>query len=308
MRFFKPKKHFEYTSAHAGWFFDLQTIIKKDKTKWQKILVAENPELGKTLLLDGITQLTEAGEYQYHEPMAHIPLLSHPKPERVLIIGGGDGGLARDVLRHSTIKTLDLVDLDEGVIEFSKKFLPELGGNAFLDTRLNVHVQDGRAFVKKAIEDKIRYDVILMDMTDPFGPSLALYSREFFALIRKLFATKDSLFIMHSESPDLRPRVFAKIFATLKAEFESVEPIVSHVRMYGGLWSWALCSAKQITKMNSEKLTERMGERGIKNLKIISAETWNSLFTLWPIYQTLLEKENLPEPASDANPSYGLFA
>lgn len=297
------KRHFEYTSSGAGWFFDKQNVIRREKTKWQAIEVCKSDELGTTLLLDGITQLTEVGEFQYHEPMAHIPLLAHPNPKNIMVIGGGDGALVKEVLKHQSVEHLDFVELDEGVINFSKTYLPELGGAAFNSKKVQIHIEDGRSFVQNGVAAGKTYDVILMDMTDPIGPSVVLYTREFFAMIEKLLADTNALFIMHTESPDCRPDLFTKIHATLKPEFPIVRPFISHIRMYGGQWSWAVCSrANDIALVTPETIKERIAERKLTGFKVVSEETWPSFFTLWPLhYQFLAEKA---EAATDANPGY----
>lgn len=325
------RRHFEYTSPGAGWFFDIDRTVKKTRTRWQKLEVAETAELGTALLLDGITQLTAAGEYQYHEPMAHIPLLSHPAPERILVIGGGDGVLVREILTHPSVRSVDLAELDSDVVDFCKTHLADLGGTALADPRVSVHIGDGRSFAKTALERGTRYDVILMDMTDPAGPSLALYTREFFAIVRGLLADNRALFAMHTESPDCRPTVFAKIHATLRSEFDRVIPFVSHIRMYGGLWSWALCSARaessalpgggsaagarsrsvapdaqNLLPISADTAAQRIAERNLSGLKIVSPETWPGFFALWPVWRSLLDPETAPAPATDAHSSYGL--
>ncbi len=304
--FFHRRRHIEYTSPGAGWFFDIDRTLWKGHSRWQRIEVAESRELGKALILDGITQLTARGEYQYHEPMAHVTLLSHPEPEHVLVIGGGDGALVREILRHPTIRSVELVELDRDVVEFCRSRLPEVGGMALDDPRVRVRIGDGRAFAREAMAGGKRYDAIFMDMTDPSGPSLALYTREFFAIVRDLLADGSSVFAMHTESPDCRPRVFAKIYATLRAEFPRVTPFVSHVRMYGGQWSWALCrnSPDIPDPISADLAGKRIVERGLSGLRIVSEATWPGLFALWPEYRYLLSSGKAPQPATDNEPEY----
>jgi spermidine synthase len=203
----------ERVSPSSGWFYRVRKTLYAGETAYQQIELVETEEIGRTLLLDGATQVMEANEFQYHEPMAHIPLLCHAKPERVLIIGGGDGGVLREVLKHPSVTQVDLVELDEAVISFSRTMLQFCSQGAFEDPRTRVHIQDGRSFVEQSKET---YDIIIMDMTDPAGPSLRLYSREFFLALTRVLKDRQSRFIMHSESPDLRPQAFARI--------EAIEP------------------------------------------------------------------------------------
>ena len=297
------KKHFEHTGLGGGWFFDVEKTIHSHKTPWQKIEVVQSTAFGKALLLDGITQLTEAQEYQYHEPMAHIPLIAHKNPKTALVIGGGDGALATEILKHPTIESLDFAELDEGVINFCKEHLPDMGGSAFNDPRVHLHIGDGRAFAEKAREEGKTYDAIFMDMTDPEGPCALLYTKEFFEIILSLLKDKNSFFIMHTESPDLRPKTYQKIFSTLDAVFPVAQSMISHVRMYGGMWSWAICSKGFNPKeFNPKKIAGVQKKRDLGEFKVISEETWNGFFVLWPIYKKLrFEKTKI---ATDAHPDY----
>lgn len=295
--------HFEYTSTGAGWFFDIEKRLHKKRTKYQKLEIVQTKEFGKGLLLDGITQLTFTQEYQYHEPMAHLPLLCHPKPKSVLIIGGGDGALLAEILKHPSVESVDFAELDGDVIKYIKTLMPELSSKAFDSPKVKIHINDGRAFAKSQAEKGIVYDAVFMDMTDPFGPSLALYSREFFEIIRSILKDKDSFFIMHSESPDYRPKTFAKIHSTLRTVFPEVEATVSHIRMYGGLWSWAICSeGLKPATVSKDTVEARIKERKLENLKIIDRSTWESFFALWPMHRNLLAME-IP-PATDSSPEY----
>ncbi len=297
------RRHYEHTGEGGGRYFDIARVLRRARTKWQKIEVVQTTHYGRAMLLDGITQLTETQEYQYHEPMAHLPLLAHPAPRRVLVIGGGDGALVREILRHASVESVDFVELDEGVIEFCRAYFPELGGEAFKDDRVRLHIQDGRAFVENQVKEGAHYDAIFMDMTDPSGPSLALYTLEFFRSVSHLLADDDAFFVMHTESPDLRPRLFAKIFASLRPAFPVLRCFISHVHMYGGQWSWAFCSKRNDpASIAPKEIATRIGDRQIQGLKIISPTTWPAFFALWPAIEALLAKDE--SPATDANRDY----
>lgn len=302
-RLIAPERRIEYTSRGAGNFIDVVRVLRRGKTRFQDIEVLETKDAGRALLLDGILQLTEAQEYQYHEPMAHLPLLAHPAPRRALVIGGGDGALAREILRHPSIERLDFVELDEGVVDFCRRYFPELGGGAFNDPRVTLHIEDGRAFVERAVRDGCTWDAIFMDMTDPAGPSLPLYTKEFFDFVKRCLANEEAFFIMHTESPDCRPLLFAKIQATLRSVFPRVRPVVSHVRMYGGQWSWAICTkGSDPAALAPDLIASRIEDRALCELKILSPATWPALFALWPHIDSLLAEDL--EPARDAAPGY----
>lgn len=151
---------FETTSAH------------------QQLMIFENPVFGRVLALDGIVQTTEKDEYIYHELFAHVPLVSHANPQNVLIVGGGDGGLLREVLKHTAVKSVTLVEIDQQVIDLCTTYLPQHSQGAFADSRVRVVIEDGMAFVR---ESEQQFDVILSDSTDPIGPGEVLFSDDFYA-------------------------------------------------------------------------------------------------------------------------------
>ncbi len=313
----------ERVSRTSGWFYRARKTLYRGKTAYQRIELLETEEFGRTLLLDGATQVMEANEFQYHEPMAHIPLLAHPQPERVLIIGGGDGGVLREVLKHPTVCQVDLVELDRAVIEFSRTVLAFCSKGAFDDKRVSIHIRDGRDFVETT---KNRYDIIIMDMTDPAGPSLRLYSREFFTALARLLKDGRAYFIMHSESPDCRPEAFARIHRTLKAVFPRVDLATSYIRMYGGLWSFAIASTGEGSptlddspasspalddsptsnpaprELSASEISRRMNERGLSGLQVIAPETWQAFFAPYPYIRALLVQGG--DICTDENPDF----
>jgi len=291
----------ERVSPGSGWFYTVTKTLYEGTTSYQRIELVETAEFGRTLLLDGATQIMEANEFQYHEPMAHIPLLCHPRPERVLIIGGGDGGVLREVLKHRTVQQADIVELDETVITFSRTMLGFCSAGAFDEPRTRVHIQDGRTFVETATGT---YDVIIMDMTDPAGPSLRLYSREFFLALSRLLRDTASLFIMHSESPDLRPLAFARIHRTLRSVFPQVSLATTTIRMYGGLWSFAIAGtgSHRPADLTPEDIRKRLTERHISGLRVVSPETWLAFFAPYPYIQQLLDQDG--DLCTDAHPDF----
>lgn len=166
-------------SLYDGWgqFFTVDELLYERKTKHFELIIFRNREFGRVLALDGVVQTTERDEFIYHEMLTHVPILAHGTAKRVLIIGGGDGGMLREVCRHLSIEHITLVEIDPQVIEASKKYLPEHSQGAFDDSRLRLIFQDGMDYVSKAPE---RFDVIISDSTDPIGPGTALYKSNFY--------------------------------------------------------------------------------------------------------------------------------
>nr|WP_199899749.1 hypothetical protein [Sneathiella glossodoripedis] len=163
---------------HAGVNLALEVgeILYRDKTEHQDLMIFENNRFGRVMSLDGAVQTTEKDEFIYHEMFAHVPILAHGNVQSVLIIGGGDGGAARQVLKHAGISAT-LVDIDRTVIDLSAKYMPTVSGGAFEDPRLEIVVADGCSFVKATGK---KWDVIIIDSTDPYGPGEVLYSQEFY--------------------------------------------------------------------------------------------------------------------------------
>lgn len=165
-----------YPAVHVS--FKASRILHRDQTEHQDLVLFENPMFGRMLMLDGITQLTLADEFVYHEMMAHVPILAHGAVRSVLIVGGGDGGVAREALRHAGVERVVQVEIDAGVVEFAKKHLPEVSAGAFDDPRFELVIADGAKYVA---ETEDRFDVVLVDSTDPVGPGAILFTAEFYA-------------------------------------------------------------------------------------------------------------------------------
>lgn len=169
----------EYHTPTSGIFFVPSRRLRTAKTRFQDIEVCETDSFGRVLLLDGLVQTTERDEFFYHEMLVHPALSSHPRPENVLIIGGGDGGALREVLRHP-VKRATLVEIDEAVIEACRQFFPGLACS-FDDPRAVVRIADGHDFIRNSTD---RFDVILVDSSDPVGPSAVLHQRRFFSSLK----------------------------------------------------------------------------------------------------------------------------
>ena len=180
---------------------EIKKVLYSKKSQFQQIDLYQTKNHGKMLVLDGIIQLTESDEFAYQEMLAHIPLFAHPNPENVLVIGGGDGGILREVGRHDYVKQIDFCEIDEDVIKVSKEFLPDLACG-FDDPRVTIHIADGNSFVKEKIN---KYDVIIVDSSDPIGPGEVLFKQPFYkglkASLRQngIIATQGESFFLHKE-------------------------------------------------------------------------------------------------------------
>ena len=161
-----------------GQTFDMDEILFEAKTEHQYLVIFKNDLFGNVMALDGVIQTTEVDEFVYHEMMVHVPLFSHPNPKRVLIIGGGDGGILREVLKHKNVEHVTQVEIDGAVIDMCKKYFPKHSDGAYDSPRAHIVIDDGANFVKTCTE---KFDVIIADSTDPIGPGEVLFTEDFYA-------------------------------------------------------------------------------------------------------------------------------
>ncbi len=163
-----------------GLTFKIKSMLHSEQSDFQKVEVIDTEAYGKMLLLDGLVMTTEKDEFFYHEMITHVPMLSHPNPERVLVVGGGDGGTVREVLNHPSVKEVVLCEIDKAVIDVSRKYLPSIAGKLD-DNRVKINVEDAVEYMKR---QKNTFDVILIDSTDPLGPGVGLFTKEFYTNVK----------------------------------------------------------------------------------------------------------------------------
>jgi len=194
----------------------MDEVLYDSDTDHQRLVVFENGRFGRVLTLDGVVQTTEGDNAIYHEMLTHVPVLAHGYAKDVLIIGGGDGGMAREVLKHSTVERVTMVEIDAGVIDFSKTYLPQLSQGAFDDSRLELVIADGAAFVK---ETEKRFDVIIVDSTDPVGPGEVLFTDTFYGHAKRclkpggILVTQNGVPFMQGDELTNTMRAFKALFA-----------------------------------------------------------------------------------------------
>lgn len=282
MSFFMVEEHSPAYSVTWG----INDIIYTEKTPYQNLSIIETEEFGRALVLDNILQTTINDEFYYHEMIAHVPLFTHADPRRVLIIGGGDGGTAREVLKHKSVESIDLVDIDECVIAACRKYLPELSCS-FDDPKVNVIITNGVEYVQK---QKSKYDVIIIDSTDPFpeGPAMDLYSRDFYKNVYHCLKD-DGLFVSHTESPcfSFSRHIFQEIQKRINACFPLTNVYITCVPSYiSGYWSFTIGSKRY------DPLRDYRHDSSIKTL-FYTGELHKACFVLPRFMQEIIAKNRM---------------
>jgi len=258
---------------HGGFWFDespnepaIQRLlttrnVHQDDSGPQRIRIFDNPAFGRVLALDGYVQTTERDEFIYHEMIAHVPILAHGAARSVLIVGGGDGGTLREVLKHKTVQRAVLVEIDPRVVELSRRYLPSISAGAFDDPRTEIVIADGAAFVR---DTTANFDVILIDSTDPVGPGAKLSSAPFFALCR-VRLRPGGILVAQSGVAFLQRDQISRTVKRLREIFSDVGVYTATVPTYYGgpmSFAWASDAAYRHT-VSVEQLAERFAASGI---------------------------------------------
>lgn len=232
----------------------VERVLYDSATDHQRLRVFENRRFGRVLTLDDVVQTTEGDNAIYHEMLTHVPILAHGAVKRVLIIGGGDGGMAREVLRHAGVEHVTMVEIDAGVVEFSKEYLPALSAGAFDDHRLHLVIADGAAFVRDCAE---RFDVIIVDSTDPIGPGEVLFTESFYGHARRCLA-EGGILVTQNGVPFLQPEELTNTMRVFKALFADWGCYLATIPTYaGGPMAFGWGTDGDARGVSAEKLQSR---------------------------------------------------
>lgn len=230
----------EKETDNLGLTCRVKETLFSGKSDFQSVEVVDSYEFGRMLILDGVFQTSIFEEYIYHEMIVHVPLFTHPKPRKILVIGGGDGGTVREVVRHDAVEQVKMVEIDGMVVEASKQFLPEISA-AILQNhpKLTVEIGDGIARMKEA---ENYYDVIIVDCSDPIGPGVGLFSREFYRDVHRALKP-DGLFVQQTESPFYHRSLISRIYHDIADFFPITRLYLANIPLYpGGLHSFTIGS------------------------------------------------------------------
>ena len=267
----------EFSSDNLKLSMRVKNFLHSEKTEYQELLIADTYEYGRVLMLDGAYQLTERDEFTYSEMMAHVPLCAHRNPEKVLIIGGGDGAIMREVLKHDCVKQCTLIDIDKRVKECSQKFLP-FAGDSFNNPRADFKCMDAMKFIKETDE---RFDVVIIDSTDPVDFAAGLFQSPFYADVKKIM-NDDAMLSELTESPFIDKKLMCQAIDEMRKIFPIVKMYWGVVPTYpSGMWTYGLSSMKD---------DPSVPVRDVKNTKWYTNEIHKNSFVLPPFLEDLIKK------------------
>ncbi|NLV17425.1 MAG: polyamine aminopropyltransferase [Syntrophomonadaceae bacterium] len=257
----------------------ISELLWREQTPFQELMIVDMFDFGKALILDGAVQTTEQDEFIYHEMISHVALNAHPDPAQVLIIGGGDGGTLREVLKHPGVVRADMVEIDQRVVETCKRFLPGIA-SGFGDPRAQLYFEDGARFVKKT---QGQYDVVIVDSSDPTGPAVELYGPEFY---RDCFGIlkDDGIMVAHAESPTFFTAYFKAVWRNMEV-FPRRNVYLTTVPTYvSGFWAFAIGSKKH------DPSKARDDKHAVDGLKCYTRDVHGASFVLPPFIQKIIDQ------------------
>lgn len=275
----------EWLNPHSAYGFKATRRLETIRTPHQTIEVFDTAQWGKLFRLDGAYMTSENDEFHYHEPIVHCAALAHPAPRSALVIGGGDGGSSEELLKHPTIRRVVMAELDADVVRIARRYLQRVHRGAFDDPRLEVRIGDGFEYACGAGE---KFDLIVLDLTDPDTPAKRLYTREFFETARALLNPGGAL-SLHLGSPVFQPQRVASLLAELSAVFPIVRPLGLYIPLYGAYWGMAVVSGSLDPRaIDAASVEARIAERGMGDLELYNGEVHGALFALPNFYRRLL--------------------
>lgn len=268
-----------------GQSFSIEKLLFEIKTEHQHLQIMDTPFMGRVMLLDGVVQTTEKDEFIYHEMMVHVPLFAHPSPKKVLIIGGGDGGILREVVKHKNIEQITQVEIDVSVIEMCKEYFPKHSQGAFDDPRVNIIIADGKEFVAQCTE---QFDVIISDSTDPIGPGEVLFSQDFYALEKRCLAA-GGIVVAQNGVPFMQPQEVTNTYQRLIPLYQDVHFYTAAVPTYiGGLMALAWASDDPSLRQQSTAQLQTRIEKAGFSTRCYNADVHQAAFALPNFIQALL--------------------
>jgi spermidine synthase len=275
-------------TLHRGFRVNLKadSVLFDSETEHQRLIIFDNADFGRVMMLDSIVQVTTKDEFIYHEMMAHMPLFAHGRAKRALIVGGGDGGVLREALRHPALEQVTLCEIDRGVIDLCRRYFQEISAGAYDDPRTRIVIADGTKFVAETPD---RFDVIMVDSTDPVGPGAVLFTRAFYAGCRRclkpggLLVTQNGLPFLQAGELKQSVGYFRELFADAFAYLATTPTYFGGPMSYG----WATDN-KKLRGHKRKKIARRYDEAGAFATRYWTPEVHVASFALPPYVQELV--------------------
>jgi spermidine synthase len=283
-----PLQYNEYYNEQTGLTIGLKKLLFSKQTDYQLVEVYETDTWGNLMTIDGMVMLSEKDEFVYHEMISHTALFTHPNPKKVLIIGGGDGGTAREVLKHPSVEQVDMVEIDKAVVDASKLHFPGVGD--FENPRLRVHYEDGIAFIKNVTNP---YDVIIIDGSDPVGPAEGLFEKEFYQFCYDALSA-DGVLTTQTESPwveSYHPSI-KKVFFALDDLFPISKMYTCAIPLYpAGLWSMGIASKNDDPLSEDSKNRIHSADNIINSLRYYNSGVHIASFALPTFVSDIIKRQ-----------------
>ncbi len=296
-KWFKDKINEDFLQLHH-----LEEVLYQGRTKYQSVQVVRSSRLGICLILDNKIQSSERDEFIYHEALVQPAMVTHPKPERVFIAGGGEGVTLREVLRHKSVKKAIMVDIDDEVTALCKKYLPGHAGKAFEDKRAEVYHVDARKYLEKS---KDKFDVIIIDLPDPIekGPAAMLFTQEFYRTVRDKLTDGGLISIQAGSANPTELLNFSAVNKTLQSVFPIVVQCTAYVPCFGGPWGFCVASSQyNPATLTAAEVDKRIKAMSLKSLKFYDGETHRGMFALPKYIREAMEKQT--RVITDKKPLY----
>jgi len=278
-----PDKHSWFSdriSPDLTMLYSIKERIYSGRSKFQSVEIINTGGFGICLVLDGKIQSSEADEFIYHEALVHPAMLTHPRPERVFIAGGGEGATLREVLAHKTVKRAVMVDIDEEVVSLCRRLLPSWHQKAFDDPRTELHFVDARKYLEESSD---KFDVIIIDLVDPLeqGPARLLYTQEFYQIVNQKLGPAGIMSVQAESAEWTNLDNFTAIASTLRNVFPIAHPYQVHVPSFLGLWGFVAASQSlDPSELTPEEIDTRISTRISKKLKSYDGLTHQAMFTI----------------------------